>query len=280
MKTCKLTHRTSGAVTASRIAIAAGLGSLALAGTASAADPVLEWNKQAVRLTVAATKSPPLGNHILAMTQTAVYLAGNAITRRYPAGAHAVDGTASASLEAGVASASYRMLVHLLPRHAQPIEAAYSAAIRSLGDSQAVRDGLGIGERAFEATLRWRQSLAVPPAKPYRPATAPGVYVPTQRLAGVGWGDRATWILSSSSEQTAGTAGARQCHLGQGLQRGAHRGCQSVGSTHGRAIGDRALLGAGPANDLLPGLVVDRGDAGARCHEQCEAAGHRGAGNG
>ena len=57
---------------------------LLLAGPMAAADVVTDWNVTAADITVAAGLPPPPANRTLAMVQTAVYEAVNAITKRYP----------------------------------------------------------------------------------------------------------------------------------------------------------------------------------------------------
>ena len=48
------------------------------------ADVVTDWNITANDITIAAGLPPPPANRTLAMVQTAVYEAANAITKKYP----------------------------------------------------------------------------------------------------------------------------------------------------------------------------------------------------
>ena len=64
-----------------------GVLALALIAASSAkADVVTDWNAQAGQIVMDAKLPPPLANRILAIVQTSVYEAVNAITGRYPAG--------------------------------------------------------------------------------------------------------------------------------------------------------------------------------------------------
>ena len=63
------------------------------------ADVVTDWNRTATRIAAEAKLPPPPANRAIAMVQTAVYAATNAITGRYTAATDALQAPQGASLE-------------------------------------------------------------------------------------------------------------------------------------------------------------------------------------
>src|SRR5450631_3765164 len=149
-----------------------------LAGPA-AADVVTDWSVTAADMTVAAGQGPPPANRTLAMVQTAVYEAVNAITKRYPADRVALNAAPDASVPAAVAAANRAMLSRLLP--------SQQAAI-------------AVGEQAATAVLAWRADDAAGTPERYRPATTAGVYVPTMVPAAPQWPQRKPWVMASCDQ--------------------------------------------------------------------------------
>ena len=86
------------------------------------ADVVTDWNVTADDITVAAGLPPPPANRTLAMVQTAVYEAVNAITKRYPADRVTPNAAPDASVAAAVAAANRAMLSRLVPSQQAAID--------------------------------------------------------------------------------------------------------------------------------------------------------------
>ena len=86
-----------------------------LGGPTAVADVVTDGNVTAADITVAAGLGPPPANRTLAMVQTAVYEAVNAITKRYPAVRVTPNAAPDASVAAAVAAANRAMLLRLVP---------------------------------------------------------------------------------------------------------------------------------------------------------------------
>src|SRR5688500_3532829 len=97
------------------------------------ADAVCDWNTKAGEIVVSAKMGPPPANRAMAIANTAVYEAVNAITKRYPAGALKLDVTPGASVDAAVAAANRTALVKLLPSQQAAIDSAYQAALAKIG---------------------------------------------------------------------------------------------------------------------------------------------------
>ena len=161
----------------SRIVLSIALASL-LAGPA-AADVVTDWNVTAADITVAAGLPPPPANRTLAMVQTAVYEAVNAITKRYPADRVTPNAAPDASVAAAVAAANRAMLSRLVPSQQAAIDKAYGSALAAIADGPAKTAGIAVGEQAAAAVLAWRADDDAGAPERYRPATTAGVYVPT-----------------------------------------------------------------------------------------------------
>jgi len=139
------------------------------AAPARAAEPVLDWNARAVAALLAAgtTPMPNLGQaptvqalH-MAMTQGAVYDAVNSIDKSHepylPALAPA---PASASKDAAVATAAYRVLTGLTPAlPAVPrgqLDVAYASDLAAIPDGAAKSAGIAAGAAAAGAMLAAR----------------------------------------------------------------------------------------------------------------------------
>ena len=98
---------------ATRIGLAASL----LAGLAvdASADAITDWNLKAGEFVAEAKLGPPPANRVMAMVQTAVYEAVNAITKRYPTTRLPQEARYGASVDAAVAAANHATLAKLMP---------------------------------------------------------------------------------------------------------------------------------------------------------------------
>jgi hypothetical protein len=168
---------------------------LALPPLASRADAVTDWNLKAGEIVAAHQPGPP-GSATLALVQTAVFDAVNAITQQYPkAASPALKPAPGASVDAAVAAVNRTVLLKLAPSQQPAIEAAYQAALANIADGKARADGIAIGEQAVAERVARRAVKAADTAC-YRPVTRPGMYVPTVVPVG---GDAAPvtlcWVL-------------------------------------------------------------------------------------
>ena len=145
---------------------------------ASRADVVTDWNRKAGEIIAAHQPGPP-GSATLALVQTAVFDAVNAITRQYPKAAiPTLKPAADASIDAAVAAVNRTVLLKLAPSQQTAIEAAYQAALARVPDDKARADGVALGEQAV-AELVARRTAKAADMVYYRPVTRPGMYVPT-----------------------------------------------------------------------------------------------------
>ena len=159
------------------------------------ADVVTDWNRTATRIAAEAKLPPPPANRAIAMVQTAVYAATNAITGRYTAATDALQAPQGASLEAAVAAANRTVLLKVMPTQQAAIDDAYAAALATLPDDAARRDGVALGEQAATQVLAARAHDVLPAVEQYRPLTQPGAYVPTALPLAIQWPGRTPWLM-------------------------------------------------------------------------------------
>jgi hypothetical protein len=166
-----------------------------LAAIGAHADTVADW---ADKTTEIATEG---ANTIrtMALSQAAVYEAVNAVTLRYPRDHVDLGPAQGASIDAAVAAASRTVLLHEDPTLKAQSDAAYDRALRSLPDDEARMRGVSIGVRAAEDVLA-KHTDDIGKIEPYRPLTAPGVYVPTTFPLGYAVAQHRPWFLTSAAQ--------------------------------------------------------------------------------
>ena len=171
-----------------------------LAGPLAQADVVTDWNITAGDIAVAAKLPPPPTYRVMAIVQSAVYEAVNAITKRYPPDRVKLDAAPGASVEAAVAEANRATLSQLVPSQQAAIDSAYQAALSAIPPGQAKTAGLAVGEKAAAAILAWRAEDGAATGETYRPHTTAGVYVPTVIPAVPQWPQRTPWLMTSPAQ--------------------------------------------------------------------------------
>jgi hypothetical protein len=171
----------------------------ALAAGAAHADAVLDWNDVALEEVAASGQLPPDGARTLAMVHVAVFDAVNAIDRRFEP--FALEQRASgASVDAAVASASYRVLLGLFPARQATLEATYRAAVGRVPDGPAKRAGIELGERAAKLCLERRAHDGAGAPGRYAPRTSAGVYVPTSLPVSAEWPAVTPWSMATPAQ--------------------------------------------------------------------------------
>ena len=172
-----------------------GASGLLLLSLGARADTVADW---ADKTTEIATDGP---NTIrtMALAQNAVYEAVNAITSRYPRDRVDLGAAQGASIDAAIAAASRTVLLHEAPNLSPQTDAAYDKSLHVLPDDDARMRGVNLGVRAAEDVLaKHTDDLGNP--EPYRPVTAPGVYVVTTFPLGVAVSQHKPWFLKSAAQ--------------------------------------------------------------------------------
>lgn len=171
-----------------------------LVGRMANADAVTDWNVKACEIVVAAKLGTPPANRVMAIVQTAVYVATNSISRRYAASGTSIEATPSASVEAAIAAANRVALAKLVPSQQAAIDAAYQEALALLTDGPAKSAGIAVGDKAALAVLALRAEDGFTTVETYRPHTAPGVYVPTVIPVFSQWPQRKPWLMTSPAQ--------------------------------------------------------------------------------
>jgi len=171
-----------------------------LACTTAKADAVCEWNTKVGEIIVNAKMGPPPANRTMAIVNTAVYEAVNAITKRYPADTLKLEAAPGTSVDAAIAAANRTALSKLLPSQQVAIDLAYRAALSKIADGAAKNSGIAVGEQAAAAVLVARADDGAVAVETYRPQTSTGVYVPTVLPAAPHWPQRKPWLMSNPAQ--------------------------------------------------------------------------------
>ena len=222
------------------------------------ADAVCDWNTKAGDIVVSARMGPPPANRAMAIANTAVYEAVNAITKRYPAGALKLDAAPGASVDAAIAAANRTTLAKLLPTQQVAIDGAYQAALAKIADGPTKTSGIAVGEQAAAAILALRAEDGATAAEAYRPQTAAGVYVPTVIPAVTQWPQRKPWLMATASQFRPGPPPALTSPLwARDFNEVKALGGQGKFATHCRADADRQLLGSHLAAGLQRSRALD-----------------------
>jgi hypothetical protein len=166
----------------------------------AAADAVTEWNLKSTQWVAAAGLPPPPAYRAMAIVQVCVHDAISAIAGRHPPIIARVEAAPGASIDAAIAAATRGALSRLAPAQQAAIDAAYAEALAAIPDGPAKTNGIAAGEKAAAAVLSARADDGAAAPDGYRPATSPGVYVPTVIPAVPHWGKRRTWSMTSSDQ--------------------------------------------------------------------------------
>ena len=164
------------------------------------ADAVTDWNQRAGDIVVNANIGPLPAERALAIVQTSVYEAVNAITQRYPISDVKLQAAPGASIEAAVAAANRTALMRLVPSRQTEIDSVYHAALTAIADEAAKMRGIAVGEEAAAAVLALRIDDGATASESYRPYTQARVYVPTVLPEAPQWMYRKPWLMTQPSQ--------------------------------------------------------------------------------
>ncbi len=162
---------------------------------AAHADVVADW---AGKTTEIATEGPNT-TRTIALVQSSVYEAVNAITSRYPRDRVDLGQAKGASIEAAVAAASRSVLIHEAPLLNKQTDTEYQKTLAALPDDPARKLGIAIGEKAAADVLA-KHTDDIGTVEPYRPLTTPGVYVPTTFPLGYAVAQHRPWFMKSNAQ--------------------------------------------------------------------------------
>ena len=155
------------------------------------ADLATDWCEKATSIAYQAAPGTPAttGSRLVTMAHVAMFEAVNSIDRRYAPYKAYVEADPQASREAALSAAARGVLVKssLNPEKTKEFEAFHQAVLAKIPDGPAKAAGIAVGERAAESILAERANDGSDAVNDYRPATTPGVYVPTQMPVAINW---------------------------------------------------------------------------------------------
>lgn len=157
--------------------------------TSACADAIVDWNQRSAQFIAEARLGTPPAIRVMALVQTAAYEA-----------ARDSAGSGPQAQSVAVAGAHRHALKELLPAQQGAIEAAYQAAVAQQGDEAARERHAAAGHGAAQRVLAARAGEMPRTPDTYRPAAAPGLYVPTTLPAVTQWSQRKPWLMSSTDQ--------------------------------------------------------------------------------
>ena len=187
---------------ASRTCSAALLGAFAAAllATAARSDVIMDWNAKAD--TIAIEKQVPNAPNARgqAMLHVAMFEAVNAIDKRYAPYKFNLVADRTASKEAAAASAAHDVLLALYPDQKSDLNATLAASLSGIAETEAKSQGIELGKKAAAEIIALRANDGSNTPESYRPATAPGVYVPTATPIESTSSKITPWAMSTASQ--------------------------------------------------------------------------------
>lgn len=169
------------------------------------ADPVIEWNNVLLDAVRATSTPPPRASRAMAIVQTSIYDAVNAIDRTHAP--YLVDTVPKpkSDMNAAIAAAAHTTLSALFPTQSLAFDAAYAAALDAIPDGPNEDDGVTLGELVANEILAVRSTdgsdQVVPP---FAGGTEDGQWRPTPPAFANGllpfWGTVTPFGLESGSQ--------------------------------------------------------------------------------
>ena len=172
------------------------------------ADIVADWAHETTEIATDGANTV----RTMALAQSAVYEAVDAITAQYPRDRVDLGPANGASVEAAVAAASRAVLLHEAPALKERTDAAYGRTLATIAEGEARSSGIRIGERAAADVLS-KHADDIGPIEPYRPLTTPGVYVPTTIPQGWAFAQHKPWFMKSPAQFRPGAPPALKSTL-------------------------------------------------------------------
>jgi hypothetical protein len=185
---------------------ARSLGGLLLAAVivffpaSSLADVIKDWNDRAWAASSQAKQLPFVATRTMSLVHTAMFDAVNSVQGAYAPYKIKAAAAPGTSAEAACVAAAHAVLVKIFPEQAAALDAEYAASLAQIPDGAAKNSGVALGEEVAAKTLALRASDGSDAPNAYRPAAAPGAYVPTTLPVGAQWGNVTPWIMERGSQ--------------------------------------------------------------------------------
>ncbi len=154
------------------------LGVFLIAGSGSA-DVVFDWNNVLLNAIKVDKTPPPKSSRAMAMVHCAIFDAVNAIDKSYNVYLTPINASSTASKEAAVVEAAYRVLKGLYPAQLATFDAARTASLAGIPNGAEKTEGINVGGIAGDKMLLSRVGDHSTDVVPYVPGTDPGDWQPT-----------------------------------------------------------------------------------------------------
>jgi hypothetical protein len=154
------------------------------------ANVVADWSEKASGASYLMAGGPGTsGVRVVAMAHVAMFEAVNSIEPRYTPYQARLEAESSWSKEAAASAAAHGVLAKLVtnPERVKEYDAFHASALARIPDGEAKTRGVELGQRAAAVIVAARSDDGSDAPNDYRPATQPGVYVPTQFPVAINW---------------------------------------------------------------------------------------------
>ncbi|HQU41647.1 MAG TPA: Ig-like domain-containing protein [Pirellulales bacterium] len=166
-------------------------------------DPVIQWNENLLAAIQQDASDPQMGSRAMAMVQSAVYDAVNAVEGK-PGHFVTLTAPAGASAPAAVSQAAHDVLAYLYPAQLATFDGELAASLALVADGQAKTDGMALGTTAASAIVALRAGDGSRNFVEYTPGSGPGVWRPTAPMYAEAlepqWAQLTPWTMTSDSE--------------------------------------------------------------------------------
>jgi PAP2 superfamily/RTX calcium-binding nonapeptide repeat (4 copies) len=169
-----------------------------------AADMVIDWNNLALEAIRDSSTAPPVASRALAIAQTSVYDALNAIDRSSKPYAVDVVALPNTSREAAVAAAAHRVLEVLFASQESVLDAALTSSLAGIPDGPEENNGVALGLRVANQMLALRANDGANATVDYSSGAQPGDWQRTLPSFAAPllphWGGVTTFGIESASQ--------------------------------------------------------------------------------
>jgi hypothetical protein len=166
--------------------------------SAAHADVIMDWNAKGDA--IAAEKQVLLQTRVMSMLHIAMFEAVNAIERKYAPYKLTLSADRSTSKDAAAATAGHDVLLAIYPDQETMLDAALSASLSGIPESDGKAKGIALGKEAAEGVIALRANDGTGAQESYRPHTKAGVYVPTVTPLFSTFGASTPWVMTSGSQ--------------------------------------------------------------------------------
>ena len=168
--------------------------------TTACADVIMDWNAKADAIAAEKQIGGPQHARGLGILHLAMFEAVNAPERRYAPYKLNLTADRNTSKEAAAASAGYDVLLSLYPDKKADLDVILANALAGVSDGEPKAKGITLGKKAAAEMIALRANDGIDVKESYRPATTPGVYVPTAAVASSTVGGFTPWVMTSGSQ--------------------------------------------------------------------------------